>query len=371
MVKAIPSTGGAKRNVPEVATPSPGAKLKRARTKATSSPVPMMKTSPLSPLHIAAPKFYSRFTPYAYPSISSTQIKTLKWGNARDLLSPFLSKEEKANIHKKTRADLFKLLEVRIKAGYITPEQFWAVARADKPYTRSPPTAAGAVVQRKLPPQMTPAPGLPPGLSYPRPMPMTGVSRPGARHPGPIPQWHPLPRPQYKYTLRVPPSIWPSTNYPPGIVVGEPIPPSPLAPPSISGTFYSSAILATGPNDKVISEGDVNEQTQFIFATLNAILSQLNATRSDILAMSAHVVDIHKNGEHVLAAHQGYMENEKRECPRSVCAWSMIGVSGLMPAKCVVQLEVKVMVRRGMMTNLITDRPAPRVPLDQAAKSSL
>jgi hypothetical protein len=42
---------------------------------------------------------------------------------------------------------------------------------------------------------------------------------------------------------------------------------------------------------------------------------------------------------------------------RSVCAWNMVGVSGLMPEGCLVQLEVKAIVRRALRTNLIFDLP--------------
>ena len=145
----------------------------------------------------------------------------------------------------------------------------------------------------------------------------------------------PPPRPLNKYVLRVPDSIWPTKSYPPGIIIGEPNPPKAETPPTISGTFQSSSILSIGKGDKVLHPKDAKKQTKHIFSRLNSLLSQLNATHSDVLSMTAHVVDIHKNGNTVLDAHGTYMAGKGKNT-RSVCAWNMVGVSGLMPEGCVV-----------------------------------
>ncbi len=70
--------------------------------------------------------------------------------------------------------------------------------------------------------------------------------------------------------------------------------------------------------------------------------------------MTVSVVDIEKNGKDVLAAHGKYMRNmDGAYC--TPCAYSMNGVSGLMHRGCVVQMQVTVMVRRGLMANLMLD----------------
>ncbi|KAL7428272.1 hypothetical protein ACHAXH_000787 [Discostella pseudostelligera] len=199
-----------------------------------------------------------------------------------------------------------------------------------------------------------------------------------AMNPPPVrrPPFMPLPRPQYKYILPAPPvtskpipTNFASTrrsstnisnnetntnNIPLGIVIGEPIPPNPFTPPSVSGTFHSSAILALGPDGKVIQSGKATAQMEYIYNKLIVTLSQLNATPSDILTMTVSVVDIEKNGKDVLAAHGKYMRNmDGAYC--TPCAYSMNGVSGLMHRGCVVQMQVTVMVRRGLMANLMLD----------------
>ena len=82
------------------------------------------------PTPIIATRFDSSGTPY--PPISPTTIRTLKWGNARHLMLPFLSEYDKANVHKKTRTNLSKLLEARIVAGDVTVKQFWDVVGLEK-----------------------------------------------------------------------------------------------------------------------------------------------------------------------------------------------------------------------------------------------
>ena len=212
--------------------------------------------------------------------------------------------------------------------------------------------------------QMKSSPPAPHMLMYPRPLMASTVSPPTR----PIMPWMalppplPPPRPKYKYTLRVPPHIWPSTKYPPGIVIGEAIPPSPISPPAVSGTFHSSGILAIGQPE------DVGEQMTFTLNKLDQLLAQLNATKCDILSMNVQVVDVHINGEQVQEAHSSYMKKGTKNQPRSVCAWSMVGVSGLYPRGCMVQLQVEVVVRRGRMDNLILDRSSFPPPPPGLAK---
>ncbi|KAL7529157.1 hypothetical protein ACHAXR_006259 [Thalassiosira sp. AJA248-18] len=335
---------------------------------ASSSAAATSSTNIRLPAPITATRFDAKAGKH-YPSITSTAIRTLKWGDARELLLPFLSEDEKANIHKKTRADIAKLLEKRITAGEVTPEQFWAVAGTDKVQQqkkkRKPmdPVVAEALLKNKiLPPPEKPSPTqkgpvpIVPGIPHPRPTPMVAGGSPTAASTltprGPMP-FLPPPRADYKYTLRVPASIWPSTKYPPGTVIGGPSPPSSLF---ISGIFYSSAFLSLGPDDKVYYFNDSKKQAQYIFSRLDLVLSQLKASRSDVLSITAHVVNIHKNGEDVMDAYCEYMAGNGT-ATRSFCAWTMIGVSGLMPKGCVVQLEVKAIVRRGVASNLMLERP--------------
>lgn len=326
-----------------------------------------------------------------YPSITATTIRTLKWGHARDLLLPYLSHEDRANIHKKSRTVLATMLEERIEAGDVTPEQFWAVAGKEKPKpkpldpviakamkknkagatTHKSPVAAApspSLPKKASPAQRAPAPSPPkkaspaqrapapsvPRMFLPRPMPM-GMPMAVGSPPG-VPYMPVPPRPLYKYTLRIPASIWPSTKYPPGIVIGEPCPPSPIAPPSVTGTFYGSAILAIGPGDKLLHPNDAKEQIKYIYRKLELVMTQLNASCSDVVSITAHVVDIHVNGKIVMNAHSEFTTGNGKRC--IICAWTMIGVSGLMPKGCLVQLEVRAIARRAMLANLILDVPA-------------
>lgn len=391
------------------------------------------------------------------PSITASIIKALKWGDSRELLTPFLNEEEKASIHKLTRAQLCQLVDARVISGDVTPQQFWAVVGTDRvrqqkrkdrdkkkfqgpldpivaealmkknvltvgmgsspvsiqlqqqqqppppvppPMAAAPTTAASSLTMFAKAAASVPAASLPlpkPPLPYLPGMPPSATttapagSKPAAAAattaaptpamnppPPPVrrPPFMPLPRPQYKYILPAPPITkkpvppqFASTrrsstnisnnetntnNIPLGIVIGEPIPPNPFTPPSVSGTFHSSAILALGPDGKVIQPGKATAQMEYIYNKLIVTLSQLNATPSDILAMTVSVVDIEKNGKDVLAAHGKYMRNmDGAFC--TPCAYTMNGVSGLMHRGCVVQMQVTVMVRRGLMANLMLD----------------
>ena len=170
------------------------------------------------------------------------------------------------------------------------------------------------------------------------------------------PPFMPLPRPQYKYVLRANFATGSSTGcgntIPPGIVIGEPIPPNPFTPPSVSGTFYSSALLAF--DGKVIQPGKAVPQIEYLYNTLIILLSQVNTTLSDILSLTVSVVNIELNGKDVLAAHEKFMR-AMDGAPCTPCAFTMMGVSGFMHKGCVVQMQVTAMVRRALMSNLILD----------------
>lgn len=438
MAESVRTTrGAAKRGEPEEAEPewpespeggaiaaTPKKKAKTGKgtataTAKTSSSPPGRKSSgapssgmPPVPVHVVG-----NGTAPAYPSITVSMIRSLRWGDARDLMLPFLSEEEKSVIHKKTRADLQKVLEARIVKGDVKPERFWEVVGVEKASTvkavkpmdpevvealrknrvviSAPAAAAGAppkgagvgssataaaasarvagaspAANNPTAPVAGMVPGMPPAGMFGYPLHaamMPGTSPQGGAGPHPGMNLNPFasmpprrPPPMlHKYTLRVPASIWPSTNYPPGIVIGELVPPpSPMAPPCISGTFHGSAILALGPGDEVFHPNNAKRQLQYIFAKLDLLLAQLGASHSDVLTMTAHVVDVHENGREVMDAHGRYMAGRGRGT-RSICSWTMIGVSGLMTEGCVVQLEVKAIVRRGIVSNLILDRPAP------------
>ena len=305
MAKAVGGKRGAKRNEPD---------------------------QPEAPTFSSAKK--AKTTSEFVPSITNTAIKVCKWDDARVLLLPFLSKEEKANIHKKTRADLSALLHGRVQRGDITPERFWSVVGQKKESKNSKgqqnlkhPAVAKAMAKNKVVA----------AASTLKQIALTNSTIPIAPAPTPIRvPLLPPPRPLNKYVLRVPDSICATKSYPPRIVIGEPNPPKAEAPPTISGTFQSSSILSIGKGDKVLHPNDAKKQTKHIFSRLDSLLSQLNATHSDVLSMTAHVVDIHKNGNTVLDAHGTYMAGKGKNT-RSVCAWNMVGVSGLMPEGCVVQ----------------------------------
>ena len=367
MPRSVRTRGGAKRGAPKE-EPDDSETPERSPPKKSSS----TKTSSAVSEAVAAAVAASTKVAPTYPPISASTIKSLRWGDARDLMLPLLSEEEQANIHKKTRADLAKLLEANLRAGNISSAQFWTVAGLDKMKAKQKkkstsllddPMVAAALMKHNVPvgespnapttkSEMSPYASAVPlmqGVPYPRRMHVPAGSPPGALIPGPRPL-PPLPRVVYKYTLRVPASIWPSTNYPPGIVVGEPTPPSPVAP-YISGVFYSSGILAIGGGDNVIEPGNAKKQIDYVFTKLDLLLTQLGAAHADIQSMTAQVVDIHENGKLVLDKHSAYMAGKGSAPTRGVCAWKMVGVSGLYPEGCVVQLEVEAIVRRGLMVS--------------------
>lgn len=351
-----------------------------------------------------------------YPFISATTIKALKWGDSRELIAPFLNEDEKASIHKLTRSQLSELVDARVLSGDVTPAQFWAVVGTDKierektryrekkRCSNGPldPIVAEALKKTNVqlnnnmgsspvdaraslpppPPQSvamaTPSSSFP----YPKPSipylsgmpPLAGTTTtattttaptvhqkssapaPGAGGTLMRPPMMPLPRPQYKYTLRSTFATGSSSiggsSIPPGIVIGEPIPPNPFTPPSITGTFYSSALLAF--DGKVIQPGKAMPQTEYLYNTLIIMLSQVNATLADIVTMTVSVVNIESNGKDVLAIHEKYMR-EKNGAPCALCAYSMVGVSGFLHKGCVVQVQVTAMVRRGLMANILLD----------------
>ncbi|KAL9189710.1 hypothetical protein ACHAXT_009385 [Thalassiosira profunda] len=340
--------------------------------------------SPPSPPSTSKPKKAKKAKPSqggtsvdgsVYPPISTSAVKTLKWEYARDLMLPFLTAEEKKNVHKKTRADMANLLEARVRRGDVTPEQFWKVAWKDKGELQRPskpvdPVVAEALLKNKIAaamggtiPRSLPPPQISVPAVRPFPPPAETVASPGGLNPYPLTS---APRFRYKYTPRVPSSIWPSDDYPPGVVIGEPNPPSRmlgsthLAPPSVAGTFYSSAILAIGPDDEVLHKNDAKKQAELIFDRLHSLMEHLRATHLDVISMTAHVVNIQKNGRAVLDAHGKYMGG-KGNLARSICAWTMVGVSGLMHDGAVVQIEVEAMIRRGPMNILILDRPGVKM----------
>ena len=354
-----------------------------------------------------------------YPFISATTIKALKWGDSRELIAPFLNEDEKASIHKLTRSQLSELVDARVLSGDVTPAQFWAVVGTDKierektryrekkRCSNGPldPIVAEALKKTNVqlnnnmgsspvdaraslpppPPQSvamaTPSSSFPypkPSIPYLSGMPplagttTTGTTttaptvhqKPSAPAPGAgaggtlmRPPMMPLPRPQYKYTLRATfatgsSSIGDSSSIPPGIVIGEPIPPNPFTPPSITGMFYSSALLAF--DGKVIQPGKAMPQAEYLYNTLIIMLSQVNATLADIVTMTVSVANIESNGKDVLAIHEKYMR-AKGGAPCAPCAYSMVGVSGFLHKGCVVQVQVTAMVRRGLMANILLD----------------
>jgi enamine deaminase RidA (YjgF/YER057c/UK114 family) len=254
-------------------------------------------------------------------------------------------------------AGLVELVERKIKDGSIKPQQFWNVVNEHMPAESAPEPKEHARGNIKpngpmAPPLMSPPlmsppiPGMGPPIYAPPP---PGSYRPYPYHyPRPVPPPIQLPiappipphAPEiqlYKYNFKTPSDIWNANKmgYPIGILVG-----GPSSPHGVSGTFYSSGLVAM-TSDGII-RSTARDQVQFLFANLKTILKIMSASITDILNMTIYVKDIQLNGKEVKEEEEAFLGNSLGVTNNLV---KTVGVTSLMEGAMVL-VKVSVMVRR-------------------------